>query len=197
MEHEILNQTLEPTTLRGMESLILNALEKEKQTFVSRDGKATKFWENQSFHQQRMGSQCRHQKDGGVKTNPETYQETYQELLAGKHTLVHSTVRRKYTMTRPYHTKDPMQKNKPTTHVCGIFGRHIRPGNLTPYVRNGDEAANVPLFSMGELGYVLRRMKSGRCVDTDGLFANMFKYASAETKPCLPDWCNDRFKTKQ
>ena len=41
--HEILNQTLEPTTLRGMESLILNALEKEKQTSVSRDGKATKF----------------------------------------------------------------------------------------------------------------------------------------------------------
>ena len=179
-----------------MESLILNALEKEKQTSVSRDGKATKFLGKPEFPPiiaTKEGQPMPPRKDGGVKTNPETYQEP----LAGKHTLVHSTVRKKYTMTRPYHTKDPMQKNKPTTHVCGIFGRHIRPGNLTPYVRNGDEAANVPLFSMGELGYVLRRMKSGRCVDTDRLFANMFRYASAETKPCLPDWCNDRFKTEQ
>ena len=37
---------------------------------------------------------------------------------------------------------------------------------------------------MGELDYVVCKMRNGRCADTDGLMAEMFKYASVETKRC-------------
>ena len=80
-------------------------------------------------------------------------------------------------------------------YLQDILALEIPTSNLQPYVRNGDEGANVPLLSMGELDYVLNNMKSGRCADSDGLFAEMFKYASVETKHCLLDLFNDILKT--
>lgn len=52
--HNILNQTLEqqkPTTLQGIERLILNAVEQEKLTMVSRDAPAMKMSEDQDVQQ--------------------------------------------------------------------------------------------------------------------------------------------------
>lgn len=82
-------------------------------------------------------------------------------------------------------------------YLQDIFALEIATSNLQPYVGNGDEGANVPLFSMGEFDYPLNKMKSGRCADSDGLFAEMFKYASVETKHYLLDLFNDTRKTRQ
>lgn len=56
--------------------------------------------------------------------------------------------------------KIPCRKTTDTTDVCGVFAGHIRAeiptSNLQPCIKNGDEGANVPWFSIGEFDYVLR-----------------------------------------
>ena len=71
----------------------------------------------------------------------------------------------------------------------------IPTANFQCRIRNGDEGAHVPFFSMGELDHVLCKMTKGRCADNDGFLAEMFKYANVKTKECLPDLLNDIFKT--
>ena len=54
----------------------------------------------------------------------------------------------------------------------------IPTANFQCRIRNGDEGAHVPFFSMGELDHVLCKMTKGRCADNDGFLAEMFKFIS-------------------
>ena len=211
--HEILNQTLEqqnPTTLQGIESLILNAVEQEKQTLVSGDAKATKFWEDPNFQQllqQRRGSQCRHERMEASKQ----IRKHIRKHLRERRNLRTERILAEFVQldrlddvhhdpAKPHKRSNAEQQPTPqmfAEYLQDIFALDFPASNLQPYVRNGDEGANVPLFSMGELDYVLTKMKNGRCADSDGLFAEMFKYASIETKLCLLDLFNASLKTGQ
>ena len=51
-------------------------------------------------------------------------------------------------------------------------------------------------FHMGERDYVLGKMKKRRCADNDAFLAEMFKYASVETKMCLLELFNDTLRTR-
>ena len=197
--HEILNQTLEqqnPTTLQGIEGLILNAVEQEKQTLVSGDAKATKFWEDPNFQQllqQRRGSQCRHERMEASKQIRKHIRKHLRERRNLRTARILAEFVQLNRLDDVHH--DPAKPHKrsnaekqPTPQMFAeylqdIFALDFPASNLQPYVRNGDEGANVPLLSMGEFDYVLSKMKNGRCADSDGFFAEMFKYASVETKP--------------
>ena len=171
MYHEILNQTLEqqnPTTLQGIESLILNAVEQEKQTLVSGDAKATKFWEDPNFQQllqQRRGSQCRHERMEASKQIRKHIRKHLRERRNLRTERILAEFVQLNRLDDVHH--DPAKPHKrsnaekqPTPQMFAeylqdIFALDFPASNLQPYVRNGDESANVPLFSMGELDYVL------------------------------------------
>ena len=209
--HNILNQALEqknPTTFQGIESLMLNAVEQEKLTLASGDEHAGGLWEDQGFQQllqQRRGNQCRHQRMELSKQIRKHIRKRLRERRNLRTERILTEFVQLNRLDEVHHDLVKQHKKcgaeeQPTPHkfaeyLQGIFAVEIPTSNLQPRIRNGGENANVPFFSMGELDYVLCKMRNGRCADTDGLMAEMFKYASVETKRCFLDLLNDVLKT--
>ena len=129
-------------------------------------------------------------KDGVVKTDSKTYPES----LSGKMQLANKTHFDKFVLlnrldevhhlAKP-HKKYGVEEQPPpqmfAEYLQDIFALKISRSNLQPCSRNGDESANVPLLSMGELDYMLSKMKNGRCAHNDGFLADMLEYASVKS----------------
>ena len=197
-----------PTTFQGIESLMLNAVEQEKLTLASGDEHAGRLWEDQGFQQllqQRRGNQCRHQRMELSKQIRKHIRKRLRERRNLRTERILTEFVQLNRLDEVHHdlvkqhkkcgAEEPPTPHKFAEYLQGIFAVEIPTSNLQPRIRNGGENANVPFFSMGELDYVLCKMRNGRCADTDGLMAEMFKYARVETKRCFLDLLNDVLKT--
>ena len=187
---------------------MLNAVEQAKLTLISGDGHAGRLWEDQGFQQllqQRRGNQCRHQRMELSKQIRKHIKKRLRERRNLRTERVLTEFVQLNRLDEVHHdlvkqSKQCVAEEQPTPHkfaeyLQGIFAVEIPTSNWQPRIRNSGENANVPFFSMGELDYVLCKMRNGRCADTDGLMAEMFKYASVETKRCFLDLLNDVLKT--
>ena len=105
-------------------------------------------------------------------------------------------------MSRPNHTKDPMQKNhqrhRCLRNICRTYSQWTFPHQICSLMSG--MVMKVPMFRCSRwvnLTMFFARGRTGDAQTVMGFFAEMFKYASVETKLCLLDLFNASFKTGQ